>query len=119
MDALDRWNAGVHACGHHESEQDDPETVFVAGYSVCRACEALQEAQKQQRVTDAPAIKAGENPDYPRWWRLRRTTRAEYRAEQAAKAKARAGKKTGEELLADIRKMVASSPIPQSRQERS
>lgn len=29
---------GIHKCGHHETEQADPDAVFVAGYSVCKAC---------------------------------------------------------------------------------
>lgn len=102
VDALQEWNAGLHSCGHHQSEQDDPETVFVAGFTVCRACEALQAAQKKQHAADAPAIKDGHNPDYPRRWRLRRTTKAEYRAEIAAKATT-VPKKTGQELMDQVK----------------
>lgn len=109
IDALADWKTGLHSCGHHENDLADPEAVFVPGFTVCRACESLQDAQKKQRTADADALKRGENPDFPRRWRVRRTTRAEYRAEQAAKAAARAGKKSVDELMAQVRQQVADA----------
>lgn len=113
IDALENWNAGVHSCGHHESEQDSPGAVFVAGYTACKACEALQAAQETQRAADAPAIKNGKNPDFPRRWRVRLTTAAEYLAEAKAKAEARAHRKSPEELMAEVlAKVAATGPRP-------
>ena len=77
LDELLNWQAGVHSCGHHESEQLDPDAVFAAGYTVCKACEALQRAQVAQAETDKPAVKAGKNPDFPRRWTVLLKSRAE------------------------------------------
>lgn len=86
VDALENWQAGVHSCGHHESEQADPDAVFVAGYTVCKACEALQAAQEKQAKTDEPERKRGHNPDFARWWRLLVKSRAQLQQEAAERA---------------------------------
>ncbi len=82
VDAWENWQAGVHSCGHHESEQLDPDALFVAGYTVCAACQALQAAQEKQSTVDKPERKKGRNPDFPRRWQVNRRSRAE--AQQAA-----------------------------------
>lgn len=95
IDELLNWQAGVHNCGHHESEQLDPETVFVGGYTICKACEALQRAQEEQAQLDKPARQAGRNPDYPRWWRVWRRTRTELQR----RAVERAGRKSPQQMM--------------------
>lgn len=70
VDAWLNWQAGLHTCGHHESETADPGVAFVASFTECRACAALQAAQESRAKVDEPALKAGRNPDYPRRWRV-------------------------------------------------
>lgn len=95
VDELLNWQAGLHTCGHHETDTADRGNLYVAGYTICRACEALQRAQEKQSETDKPARKAGRNPDYPRRWRVRRTT-AEQVAREAAE---QAQRKTPQQLM--------------------
>ena len=95
LDELLNWQAGVHSCGHHESEQLDPDAIFAAGYTTCKACVALQAAQVKQAEADKPAIKAGKNPDYPRRWQVMLKSRAEM-SQQAAE---RADRKTPQQLM--------------------
>lgn len=63
--------------------------MFVATYSTCKACTALQAAQERQAKTDEPARKAGRNPDFPRRWRIDVKSRTEMAqaATRAATAK--------------------------------
>lgn len=68
------WQAGVHTCGHHE---DAVGAAYQASFTVCKACQALQKAQEQQSKQDEPARKAGQNPDYPRKWRVDLLSREE------------------------------------------
>lgn len=85
LDALLNWQAGLHTCGHHESEQLDPDAAFAAGFTVCKACEALQQAQLKQAALDKPDIKAGRNPDFPRRWQVALRSRADMVAASARK----------------------------------
>ena len=82
-------------CGHHESEQADPDLVHVAGYTVCKACEALQKAQEKQAEIDKPERKRGRNPDYARWWRILTKSRAQLQREAVEKA----GRKSPQQLM--------------------
>lgn len=95
VDALENWQAGVHTCGHHESEQLDPDAVFVASYTVCKACATLQAAQEKQAKADEPERKRGRNPDFARWWRLLVKSRAQLIQEAAE----RAGRKSPQEQM--------------------
>lgn len=107
IDALLNWQAGVHRCGHHETEQADPDTVFVAGYSVCKACEALQQAQRRQAEQDKPRIKDGQNPDYSRRWSIFRKSRAAL--EQAAAE--RVERKTAQQRMDEaVARLAAEEP---------
>ena len=95
IDELANWQSGVHSCGHNEDEQHDPDAVFVAGYSVCKACEALQAAQEKQAKIDAPERKKGRNPDFPRRWTVRLRSRVQLQREAAE----RAGRKTPQQMM--------------------
>ena len=77
------WTAGVHTCGHHETEQPGPDARFVASYTICKACQALQREQEKQEKADKPSRELGHNPDYARRWRVDLKTYAEL-AQQAA-----------------------------------
>ncbi len=106
IDELLNWQAGVHKCGHHETENTNRDLVHVASFTVCKACQALQRAQDQQAQLDKPAIKAGRNPDYARRW----VVQAMSRAQAAADAAARALRKDGAELLAEAHKRAKQGP---------
>ena len=84
LDAWLDWQAGVHTCGHHESEQLNPDAEFVASFTTCKACVALQRKQESQATADKPELKKGRNPDYPRRWRVDLRSRAQLAAELAA-----------------------------------
>ena len=102
VDALENWQAGVHTCGHHESEQLDPDAVFVAGYTVCKACQALQAAQEKQAKTDKPEREAGHNPDFPRRWRIRTASRAQVSREAAERAARKTPQQRMDEAIAQL-----------------
>lgn len=85
IDELLNWQAGVHRCGHHESEFTD-DAVFQGVYTVCPACAAMQAAQEAQAKKDQAELKAGRNPDYSRWWRSLRRSRAQMAQEAAQQA---------------------------------
>lgn len=86
VDELLNWQAGVHTCGHHESEQPDADHLYVASWTACKACAALQAAQEKQSKEDEPARKQGRNPDYPRRWRVDLTSRADLERQATERA---------------------------------
>lgn len=102
VDCLLNWQSGVHRCGHHEDEQADPDVVFVAEFTVCKACEALQRRQEAQAQVDKPAIKAGKNPDYPRWWRLRARSKAQAASEAARSLERKSPQQLMDEAVARL-----------------
>lgn len=77
VDEWRTWQAGVHRCGHHFSEQDDPDTAWQAGFTVCKACATIQSAQEQQHKADKPLLDMGHNPDHARKWFVQRLSIAE------------------------------------------
>lgn len=84
VDELQNWQSDVHSCGHHRSEQRDPDTQFVATFTVCQACAVLQDKQREQARQDEPERKKGGNPDFPRWWTVDRRSRTAAARQAAA-----------------------------------
>ena len=103
VDELALWQTGIHqACGHHETALADPDVIPVAGYSVCKACQALQAAQQQQARTDKPAREAGKNPDYPRRWSIYLRSRTQAEEEAARRAEQKSPMQVMQEKLAEL-----------------
>jgi hypothetical protein len=102
VDEWEDWRAGVHSCGHHESEQTDPDAVFVAGYTVCAACQALQAAQEKQATTDKPQREKGRNPDFPRRWQVNRRSRTQLARKVAEAATRKSPQQLMDEAVARL-----------------
>ena len=103
IDELRNWQAGLYSCGHHQS-QSAAGLVHQPGYTVCKSCEALQKAQEKQKGLDKAELDQGRNPDFARRWFVRVMSMAQAMTE----AKARARKRTPQELMDEaVRKMDA------------
>lgn len=83
--ALLAYRADLHSCGHPLSETALPLPAgekWVAQYTICRACDAMEKAQEKQRKADKPALDQGKHPEAARAWFVAHMTPEQIKALQ-------------------------------------